>query len=82
MRRKSGRRIACAIRTASGRPIAPSSSKRLIVRSVGAFRMWWSIASTTPADSHAAIIARASSSVVAIGFSHSTCLPARAAATV
>ena len=42
--------------------------------------MWYAMPSLTPASRHAATIRRASAAVVAIGFSHSTCLPAFAAA--
>ena len=38
--------------------------------------------SSTPAASHAAAIRSASAAVIARGFSHRTCLPARAAAIV
>ena len=42
--------------------------------------MWYAMPSLTPASRQAAVIRSASAAEVAIGFSHSTCLPALAAA--
>ena len=48
---------------------------------VAAPGMWWFVANTTLAASHAATIDSQSATDSASGFSHSTCLPAAAAAT-
>ena len=45
-------------------------------------RWFWSIMRVRPASRAAATMASQSSMVVAMGFSHSTCLPARRAAIV
>ena len=79
---RSGSRTAWKTRTPRTRPTAPSATRRRIVRWSPEPGRWWLVARTTPARSHAAIIARPSSIESASGFSHRTCLPAAAASSV
>jgi hypothetical protein len=61
-------------------PISPLSMMRFASMNPGMKRLWKLMPSFTPAALHASIIRCASSTVVAIGLSQNTCLPARAAA--
>ena len=66
--------------TQSKRPRMPLSRNILSLRASGSKRDWKMTPRVTPARSHASIIASHSLAVRAIGFSHSTCLPARVTA--
>src|SRR5205823_7345261 len=64
------------------RPNAPSSASSFAFTYLGAKNSSSAYSSSTPALRHASIITSASSSVRHSGFSHTTCLPARAASIV
>ena len=70
------------MRAAMIRPIRPSCTMSRMARWLTAFRRWWLVAITTPAASQASTMRLALATLSASGFSHSTCLPASAAATV
>jgi hypothetical protein len=61
-------------------PIPPLRTSVAISASPSWNRVWKVTPSRTPADRHSATQRRALSAVSASGLSHSTCLPARAAA--
>ena len=69
-----------AVLNVSTLPIAPASINSFAFLCAPANRWFWPIIRCLPAALAAATIASQSSSVVAIGFSHSTCLPAFSAA--
>jgi hypothetical protein len=62
--------------------MCPPATASRIARIVAALRRWWFVPITTPALRQAATISRASARSSASGFSHKTCLPAAAAASV
>ena len=68
--------------TARSSPIRPDITSSLTASHVGWSRYMNASISRTPASSHAAIMRSASAASIASGFSHSTCLPAPAAAIV
>ncbi len=85
--RMSSRGMMSSVRSAiaSTRSIVPSRPESRIDRiwpTCGWYRQWNASMSTSPAASAAATISRASSALAAIGFSHSTGLPAASAASV
>ena len=61
-------------------PMRPARTHSLAMRSAGVKRNWWLTASCTPAAVHACIMRSALSRSSASGFSHSTWVPAAAAA--
>ena len=68
--------------TALSSPMRPEATRLLTASQVGWSRYMNASISSTPSASQAWIIRSASAAVVARGFSHRTCLPARAAAIV
>ncbi len=71
-----------APRTRRGFPTAPPATSSRTLRVWGWWRYMKASATTTPASRATAATWSTSSRVMASGFSHSTCLPARAARTV
>ena len=70
-----------AVRKVSGFPMAPARMSSRAFRCAPARRWFWSIMRYLPLFFAAATMRSQSSKVVAMGFSHSTCLPASSAAT-
>ena len=68
--------------TAWSRPIRPDATSSRTATHDGCWRYMNASISSTPASAQASTIVCASPAVSASGFSHSTCLPARAAAIV
>ena len=68
--------------TARSSPIRPESTSFRTASHMGCNRYMNASIRRTPAAPHASIMRSASAAVIAKGFSHSTCLPARAAAIV
>ena len=68
------------VRKVTTRPISPAATSSLALTWALASRWFWPMSSRLPALSASASMASHSARVTAMGFSHSTCLPARRAA--